>query len=242
MSINSFGRLRAPADARDLDYTIVSAMKQIRMVAKPAPRKRAYTDGPLFDQGNTPQCVGYSSRGFIDGAPILTKATVGPTPTDIYRGAQKNDEWPGTDYDGTSVRGAMKFLQASGYISSYVWAQTVQGAIEWMNGGYGTCVIGTNWYAEMSDVDRNGFMREPAPSLTTPIGGHAFRLIWWDAKKKGVLMRNSWGHEFGYAKSGTPSGYAFITLELLERLFREDGEFACPTQLKIAPLVKGVLV
>lgn len=241
MSINSFGCLRAPADARDRDYTVVSAIRQIRMVAKPVPRKRAYADGPLLNQGNTPQCVSYASRGFIDGAPILTKATVGPSPLDIYNGAQKNDEWPGTNYEGTSVRGAMKFLQDAGMIASYVWAQSVASAVEWMNGGYGTCIIGTNWYAEMSDVDRNGFMREPAPSLTTPIGGHAYRLIWWDAKKKGVLMRNSWGHEFGYLKSGVPSGYAFMSLELLERLFREDGELACPTQSKIKPLVQGVI-
>lgn len=233
--INKFGRLQAPPDARDRDYPMSAAMAQIKAVAKPAPRKTAYRDGPLLDQGDTPQCVGFSTRGFLDGAPLMTKG--GPSAIGIYKGAQALDEWPGTNYDGTSVRGAMKFLSSLGVISSYVWGQTVADAVAWMNGGYGTCLVGTNWYAEMSDVDSKGFMREPAASMTTPIGGHAWRLIWYDAKKGGVLMRNSWGPYFGLPKHGVPSGYAYVRTAFLERLLLEDGEVASPTEVKVKALV-----
>jgi hypothetical protein len=234
-SVNSFGRLVAPADARDLRFTMRAAKPQIHeAVGKPKPRSRAYKDGPLLDQGDTPQCVGYSSRGFIDGAPILSKPAEGPTPTQIYKAAQLEDEWPGSNYDGTSVRGAMKALVKAGIVASYVWGQSVEEAIAWMNGGYGTCVVGTSWYAEMSDVDANGFMREPAPAMTTPIGGHAFRWIWYDAKKKGILMRNSWGTDFGFTKRGVMTGYAYLSVDLAKRLLAEDGEIASPTQIKIA--------
>lgn len=237
-SRNSFGRLAAPQDARDLRYRMSVAAPQIIAAAgKPAPRKRAYNDGPLLDQGQTPQCVGYSTRGFLDAAPIMSRANEGPEATAIYHGAQDNDEWPGTDYDGSSVRGAMKFLSSIGQISSYAWGQSVEGAIGWMNGGYGTCVVGTNWYAEMSDVGPDGFMREPAASMVTPIGGHAWRWVWFDMKKNGILMRNSWGHDFGWQMpDGRLSGYAYLSLSLASRLLAEDGEIAAPTQVKIKPV------
>lgn len=235
-SVNSFGRLIAPADARDLQFPMRRAMPQInKEIKKPKPRKRPYKDGPVLDQGNTQRCVGFSSRGFLEGAPLTLKAGEGPDAGEIYKGAQERDEWPGSNYDGTSVRGAMKFLLEIGQINAYVWGQTIDEAIAWMNGGYGTVLVGTNWYTEMSDVDDNGFMREPAPSLTTPIGGHAWRWNWFDPVRKGILVRNSWGHEFGYKVRGVQSGYAFITKDFATRLLREDGEIAAATQVRIKP-------
>lgn len=237
MSVNKFGRLVAPKDGRDFAFRMRTAAPQIHAtIGKPKARTHAYRDGPLLNQGDTPQCVGYSTRGFLDGAPLMLKADAGPSPTAIYRAAQQHDEWPGDAYDGTSVRGAMKALAALGHIGSYVWSASSADAIAWMNGGYGTCVIGSNWYAEMSDVDRAGFLREPAASLSTPIGGHAFRLIWFDVKKGGVLMRNSWGHDFGLPdpKTGVPTGYAYLRPTFLARLLAEDGELAAPVQIKLA--------
>lgn len=233
-SVNSFGRLRAPADARDLSYTMLRAMPQLAAAAgKPQPRKFAYRDGPLLDQGDTPHCVGYSARGFLDGAPIMSKPTEGPSAPDIYKAAQLIDEWPGTDYDGTSVRAAMKYLETVGQIQSYVWAQTVDEAIRWMNGGYGTILVGTNWYAEMSHVDAKGFILEPPGSLSTPIGGHAWRWIWYDVKRGAILMRNSWGTDFGATRHGEGTGYAWVRRTFAERLLMEDGEIAAPTQVKV---------
>lgn len=162
----------------------------------------------------------------------------GPTASDIYAGAQQNDEWPGVDYEGTSVRGAMKFLQLAGQITSYVWGQTIQDAIKWMNGGYGSIIVGTNWYAEMSNVDKDGFMLAPPPSLTTPIGGHAWRWNWFNIKKQAILMRNSWGHEFGFVdQTGLPSGYAYLKVPLAQRLLFEDGEIAAATQVEVKPTI-----
>jgi C1A family cysteine protease len=236
--VNNFGRIYAPPDARDLRFRMMPAMAQINAeVAKPKPRKRAYNLGPLLDQGDTPQCVGYSTRGFLEAAPIMTKHAVEPSATAIYRGAQERDEWPGTNYDGTSVRGAMKYLTDAKEISGYVWGQSLAEAITWMNNGYGTCIVGTNWYVQMSDVDDRGFMREPASNMDTPIGGHAWHVIWYDQKKNALLMRNSWGKYFGQAlKNGDRNGFAYVRLEFMERLLREDGEIAAPTQIKIAPV------
>jgi hypothetical protein len=238
-SINKFGRLPAPQDARDLRFRLRSAMPQINAAAgKPTPRKRAYRDGPLLDQGPHPHCCGYAARGLLDGAPIMSKPSEEPTAVGIYREAQKRDEWAGEAYEGTSVRATVKYLAEVGAISSYAWGQDIDEAIAWMNGGYGTCLVGTDWFVEMSEVDANGFMREPATSLATPIGGHAWRLIWYDAKRKGLLMRNSWGHNFGWPLARQPgllSGYAYVRVEFMRWLLARWGEIAAPTQVKIKP-------
>lgn len=228
MSINHFGRLIAPKDGRDHNFLMRAAMPQIIAAAgKPKPRKRPYNDGPVLDQGPHPYCVGFSARGFLEGAPIMLKAGAGPSGVEIYAGAQERDEWPGTDYEGSSVRGGMKYLSDVGHICSYVWGQTLEEAIAWMNGGFGTVVVGTNWYAEMSSVDAQGFMREPASSLVTPIGGHAWRWIWYDSKKNAILLRNSWGPQYG------TQGYAYLRLPLAQRLLAEDGEISAPIQVKV---------
>src|SRR5467141_3097993 len=148
-SINNFGRLVAPKDARDLYFLMRTAIPQIKeVVGKPQPRKRPYKDGPLLDQGQTPQCVGYSTLGFLEAAPMMSKPSDPPSAVQIYKAAQERDEWPNTNYDGTSVRGAMKALTDYGLIASYTWGQTVDDMITWILGGYGTCIIGSNWYAE----------------------------------------------------------------------------------------------
>lgn len=235
-SLNSFGRIVAPPDARDLQYSMRAMLPQVKTAAAPKPRQRPYNDGPLLDQGQTPQCVGYSARGFLDAAPIMSKPAEGPSATELYKGAQVLDEWSGEDYDGTSVRGVMKYMSQLGIISSYAWGQTLEDAIKWMNGGYGTIIVGTYWYSQMSNVDANGFMLEPPASMSWPLGGHAYRWIWYDSKKKGILMRNSWGNDFGFVKKGVPSGYAYMSLALCERLLREYGEIAAPTQVKLTPV------
>lgn len=238
-SVNSFGRIAAPQDARDLRFLMRAAIPQIQaVIGKPKPRVRPYKDGPLLDQGPTPQCVGYSTRGFLDAAPMMTKPTDPPTATQIYKAAQERDEWPGSNYDGTSVRGAMKALTDYALIKSYVWGQTVDDMVNWIIGGYGTCLVGSNWYAEMSEVDHAGFLREPAPAFTTPIGGHAWRVTWYDKTLKCFVMRNSWGKEFGWLlRDGTLSGYARVRPDFMARLLREDGEVSAPTQVKVSAVL-----
>jgi hypothetical protein len=79
------GRLIAPTDARDRAYPL----RLLTRAVAPKPRKRPYNEGPVLDQGATPQCVGYSARGVLNAAPIMVKPTTGPTATDLYRTAQR---------------------------------------------------------------------------------------------------------------------------------------------------------
>lgn len=241
MSVNKFGRIVAPPEASDWRFQMRLMRRQVQgNSARITARKRPYRDGPLLDQGPTPHCVGYSCRGFLTSAPMMSKPDRGISAVRIYKDAQERDEWGGNNYDGTSVRGGMKALVDAEEVGSYVWGHSVAEAIAWMNDGFGTIVVGTNWYIEMSDVDKKGFMQEP-PRSTTPIGGHAWRWIWYDKKREGILMRNSWGSDFGIIKTGRGTGYAYLRLELAERLLREDGEIASAVQIKLQPSSIGSL-
>lgn len=231
MREQGFGRLVSPPDARDLDYS----MRGLTMAAVAKPRKSQYREGPMQDQGPTPHCVGYSTRGVLQAAPLMVKPAVGPSATALYKSAQVLDEWPGTNYDGSSVRGGMKALQAAGYISTYVWAdvrnpqQAINTLREFMNGGLGTVVVGSNWYLSMDNVDSKGFIVPPS-ARAMPVGGHAYRLNWWDAKRQGFLVINSWGRFWGHQNKGV----AWMSEALLLRLLFEEGEAAAPSEIKAA--------
>lgn len=229
-NIGGFGRLPAPTDARDLEFLMRSAMPQIRAAAPPTPRKRAYTEGARLDQGMKPHCVAFSGLGFMNAAPLMKSD--GFETQRVYDECQRVDEWPGENYDGTSVRALMRIMQSRGWISSYTWGSSIDEITAWMNGGFGTIIVGTNWYASMDEVDRAGFMRMPG-SVATPIGGHAYRLNWYDKTKGGYLVVNSWGDSWGIVKGTRQTGTAYMSREALARLLRESGEVAGPTQVPL---------
>ena len=102
------GRLHAP-DERDRNFPMRAALRPVA-----APVSKIWWPGTVLDQGQTPQCVGFAWRGWMLSSPERVAANYGPDGPAIYAGAQQNDEFPGTDYEGSSVRGGAKFLTASG--------------------------------------------------------------------------------------------------------------------------------
>jgi hypothetical protein len=210
-------------------------MPQLLAGAKPIKRTRAYNEGALLNQGNTSMCVAYAGQGFMNAAPVMRGEDY--ETKHIYHHAQMVDEWPGEDYDGTSVRALMKVMREMGYISAYVWGQSVDEATAWMMNGFGTIIIGTNWYASMDEVGSDGFIKLPG-RMETPIGGHCYRINWYDAKKGGYLVVNSWGNEWGIPKTdGTFTGKAYLRRDDFERLLLEEGEITAATQVPIRKVI-----
>jgi hypothetical protein len=234
-TIGGFGRLIAPKDERDNQYRM-RAMQPLLGPLVP-PRTHAYHEPhQRLNQGTLPHCVAFAGKGFVLAAPIMQDP--GYDTTAIYHLCQDMDEWPGSEYDGTSVRALMKVLTAKHWISGYVWGQSIEEVTTWMNHGFGTVIVGTNWYASMDDVDSKGFIQAP-PSTATPIGGHAYRINWYDAKKDGYLVVNSWGLSWGTLMDHSTvvrTGMAYLSRDLLIRLMTEDGEIASATQQKIQPV------
>lgn len=241
------GRLRNVQDARNARFRMMSSRPQIEAaLGAPKPRKMPYKEGPQLNQGMRPWCVEFSVRGFVNAAPLMSGIEHLGQEGRFYAGCQDRDEWPGNNYDGTSVHASMRYGVELGLFESYAWGQTPDEAISWMNGGYGTIIIGTWWYPEMDEVDSDGFIKEPSIT-STPIGGHAYRVNWYDMKiavpkkktnRRGYLIKNSWGFAWGRAKrGGTYTGDAYMSDELFARLLREEGEIAAPVQIKLKPVI-----
>lgn len=215
MSEFGLGRRHAP-DPRDAEYPMRPA---IPVTAERPTWKYWWDRGWWGNQGATPQCVGYAWTHWIEDGPV-THAPKHPgglafDPSEVYRNAQHVDEWPGTGYDGTSVRGGAKVLTKMDLISEYRWAwdlETVLDALRYA----GPVVVGTWWYSEMSTPDAKGIIRVGGNRA----GGHAYVLNGFNENRGLVRMKNSWGRGWG------DKGRAWIPFAHMERLIREDGE-AC---------------
>src|ERR1043165_4716514 len=78
-------------------------------------RKSAFWEVPEpLDQGETYECTAYSAEHLLLSGPVKNKMYL--TPNQLYKLNQLNDEFPGENYNGSSVRAAMKVLQAAGLI------------------------------------------------------------------------------------------------------------------------------
>jgi hypothetical protein len=67
----------------------------------------------FYDQGQEGACVGFSCSRMM--TLLNRKRYVAPW---LYGEAQKIDEWPGEDYDGTSVRAACDVLRSVGHVAT----------------------------------------------------------------------------------------------------------------------------
>lgn len=182
--------------------------------------------GPVLDQGATSQCVAYSGGKYLLAHPVVNRL---PDLAQLYRECQQTDEWPGEDYDGTSVRALMKVLQRRGLISEYRWAfdvPTLTGTLL----DRGPVVMGTTWTMDMFMPDRHGYI---FPTGET-VGGHAYILVACNMTRKNpdgsvgaVRMINSWGPGWGQ------SGRAWITLNSVKQLLDDWGEAAMATELRV---------
>jgi hypothetical protein len=173
------------------------------------------------DQRNTPQCVGYSWAHWLEDGPVQ-QSGIPPIikPIDIYKNAQKLDEWYGENYDGTSVRGAVKYLKNIGKVKSYYWAFDLQTLIDTVM-KLGPVVVGTNWYNGMFYPNGNGLIKIGG-SL---VGGHAYVINGVNTKTKQFRIKNSWGKAWG------KGGHAFISFNDMTRLIREQGEICLATEI-----------
>lgn len=220
------GRIRQPEDPRD--YPVSISPRKMAAV----PDYRYWIPGAVLDQGDTPQCVEYSGRTTLLCSPVKQNP---PDPFgSIYNWCQNNDEWPGTDYEGTSVRALMKWLKANGYISSYEWATNVD-QMHAHIATRGPAVVGTDWWLDMFMPDRHGYIR-PGNYV---VGGHAYCIRGSNRRRVDPGIRKPVG---AFRKRGTwgvnwaDHGEAWISFPDMQRLIDADGEIALPVEIKRIPL------
>ena len=215
----AFGRLPAP-DPRDRQFP----MKMLLPRQLSTRRSRYWNaNGAWLDQQDRPHCVGYAWTHWLEDGPV-TQRGLTPTvdPDTLYKEAQRADEWPGEDYDGTSIRGGVKAAQARGYIAAYHWAESVVDIVEALL-EVGPVVMGTEWYAGMMDPDPAGILHATGKVL----GGHAYVLNGVNTDAKIVRVKNSWGRGWG------SNGHALLTFDDLKRLFpSSDGEACLAVEIR----------
>lgn len=178
------------------------------------------------DQGDSPYCVGYAWAHWIQDGPVMHPGTPPViAPQKIYEEAQKVDEWAGENYEGTSVRGGVKFLKALGNVTSYYWAFDLNTIVQYLL-NYGPMVVGTNWYNSMFSPNRSGIIRATGDLA----GGHAYVLNGVDTRKRLIRIKNSWGRYWGN------SGFAYISFADMAKLIAAQGE-ACVAVEKTGALI-----
>lgn len=216
----SLGRIHAP-DPRDKQHMMHAVLpKRVTIASK------IWSPGIILDQGDKPQCVAYSWTGFLLATPTRTRiGELGGSSsyTDaLYRRAQAIDEWPGEDYDGTSVRAGAKALAEQKRLSEYVWAFDADTLKRFVL-TRGPAVIGINWYDTMFAPNAAGFLVIDGPLA----GGHAILVLGYSTNKKAFRLLNSWGGSWGQ------KGRAWLRDADMQRLIAEDGE-AC-SAIEVVP-------
>lgn len=212
------GRRAAP-DARDKQYPL-------RVPKVAAIRSRIWNANGVLDQGATPQCVAYAGTKYLNAGPIAQPAPW--LPLELYQRCQVEDEWPGEDYEGTSVRALFKVLKAAGYIGEYRWAFDAETIVNQVLAA-GPVVMGTEWLYEMFVPDRWGYIQAKGDQA----GGHAWLVLGAyrdrqnpDGTKGAVRMLNSWGTGWGL------NGRAWLTFGDLDKLVKDAGEACVATEVK----------
>lgn len=181
---------------------------------------------PVLDQGPTSQCVAYSGVAYLKAHPVVNKPV---DMVELYQACRKVDEWPGEDYDGTSVRALFKTFKTRGYVDSYHWAWDVFTVVQHVL-TTGPVVMGTTWKEQMFYPGKNGYIRAVGPD----IGGHAYLIVCVNTRRKNpdgtvgaARILNSWGEDWGQ------QGRAWISFADLDMLIKDSGEACASTEKKL---------
>lgn len=207
-------------DPRDNNYLIQNSS----LYSTSSNRTSRYWEDEQWwgNQGSTSECVAYAWIHWLEDGPIYHPPTPQPIlqPNPVYREAQKIDEWPGENYNGTSVRAGAKILQQQGFIKQYLWAYDLNTLINTVL-NTGPVVVGTYWYRNMFFPNRRTGIIRASGRIA---GGHAYVINGVDTRRRLFRIKNSWGRSWGL------NGRAFISFNDMAKLIRMRGEICLATE------------
>ena len=178
---------------------------------------------PVRNQGTEGSCTGHA---MVAVAELLYWRKLG-SPPDLserwaYEKAKLHDEWEGTDYEGSSIRGAVKAWANEGICPEESWPYKAKNpgkpkpdagakAGEYPIARYERClgidhikhaihyrgcvIAGANVHKGwFSTIGKETIPFKPDYSQE---GGHAITLVGYDDEKEVFWVKNSWGEEWG---------------------------------------------
>ena len=175
----------------------------------------------ILDQGKEGACTGFGLAAVVNFQRRLKYGSKIPlvSPRMLYEMARRFDEWTGEDYEGSSIRGALRGFLNSGVCLEEDWPYdatdagvlTLERACAARN-----IVLGAYYRVQPRITDMHAAIHEagavcasarvhngwfnpvkgrivPQPPLLQ--GGHAFAIVGYNAE--GFLVQNSWGPGWG---------------------------------------------
>lgn len=186
------------------------------LLAARTPRSYTWSVDAALDQGREGACVGYGWAHELAARPAVNPVSTALA-QDIYRAAQRIDEWAGEAYDGTSVLAGAKTVLARRYMDSYRWCFGIDDLVLAL--GYsGPVVLGLNWWTGMFVTDPAGYIH-PTGQVE---GGHCLIARAVDLRTGTIKLRNSWGPLWGVG------GDALIRIPDLAALLADQGDACVP--------------
>jgi hypothetical protein len=173
-----------------------------------------------LDQGQEGACVGFAWAHELAADPVRRPASL-EVAQRIYNRARELDEWPGSDYAGTSVLAGAKAVCELGALPEYRWAFGIDDVLAAI-AAHGPVVLGIPWLDTMLDPGPGGRLDVTGK----PAGGHAIlaRGVIARGPEPLVVLRNSWGADWGNRGDG------YLAAGELERLLDDGGEACVPVR------------
>ena len=226
---HGLGRVYAP-DPRDADYRIKDAVPRsaLRSTAWKARHWQMGRGLTYRDQGPYPHCVRYGCAHLLQLAAVVRRDAFELT-RDLYPWAQRNDEWPGENYAGTSVRAGLEYLRTqAGLITEYRWAATMDEVRAYLTlpakDGGGPLIVGTD-FREGMDIENPDGMEE-WEATGRNLGGHCYNVTGYSPGN----ARRSARYRIGNSHAGNYR--AWMREDVLEYLlFLCNGEAAAVREL-----------
>jgi len=180
--------------------------------------------GRILDQGSEGACTGFALAGVINLLSMKRGHSFEASSRMLYEMAQKHDQWPGEDYEGSSCRGAIGGWRNMGVCSDDEWIfevdkpgqLTIERAMAARDNPLGAYYrLRPNivdYHAALNEVDaiyvsarvHPGWFSPPKSDGTSipviqvntePAGGHAFAIVGYNSL--GFIVQNSWGEDWG---------------------------------------------
>lgn len=199
-----------------------------RLAATAEPKSKFWVPGDPLDQGQEGACVPHGIVGDALCSPVRVKF---PDPQALafegYDWTRRNDEFPGENYEGTSVNAGMKWYRQLGLIEGWLWCRTVEELIQALL-QVGPAIIGIPWRESMYEPRGDGLVEVSGKV----VGGHCILVNGYSPRygKLGEVFRvfNSWGPTWGKRGHGYLRAGDFHDLA-----FTGQGEVAIPVGRKL---------